>query len=612
MLQLPPLIVKEHYYSEIEKEIQRIFDRLIYQPVFESLGTRMKEFKNSANALLDAIAMGNVWYQNGEFYGQYSAKITKELMRIGATFKKSTRTWRLEQSHVPSDVKFAQATADARYNRLCDKLLNTLDNVDIDNVDLISQTTRSYEKTLSSMESDLQKTIPKGETNPTDAPATARSKLVIEAQLTDAMKEKIAEEWSDNLDLYIKKWSQDNILSLRQSIQTHILDGGRAQSLVKMISENYGVSQRKAKFLARQETALLMSKFQESRYKDMGIEEYRWSGANDARERPDHRKLNGKVFRWDNPPITDQKTGARNNPGEDWNCFPGNSRINIFGRIEKCFRRWYCGELTQIILESGETIRATPNHPMLTVSGWKPISKINESDYIIKIPQELLNSSETDANQGETSIREIFKSLRESFLFNTAAGHLVDFHGDGSTRNIDIIDATRNLGFYGDIKQRNSINNLLLSLSDFFAMCISRFFEHLCSFGFWYSFASFVRRLSKFASFFKGKLTHSNFVSLRNASDGNTIFNKPSADNNTFKAGTLRDGKFTFTRDISIDDGFHIELQSVMATTLDRVISVRSALYIGHIYNLQVDIGYYTATSAIVSNCRCVAIPVIR
>ena len=96
--------------------------------------------------------------------------------------------------------------------------------------------------------------------------------------------------------------------------------GSRAENMVKTIISEYGVSRRKAKFLARQETALLMSKYQEERFKDVGVTKYRWSAAMDARTRPDHKLLDGKIISWDSPPITNRKTGARNHAGADYNC----------------------------------------------------------------------------------------------------------------------------------------------------------------------------------------------------------------------------------------------------------------------------------------------------
>ena len=39
-----------------------------------------------------------------------------------------------------------------------------------------------------------------------------------------------------------------------------------------------------------------------------------------ARTRPDHRRLNGKQFRWDDPPVVNPRTGERGHPGMDQHC----------------------------------------------------------------------------------------------------------------------------------------------------------------------------------------------------------------------------------------------------------------------------------------------------
>ncbi len=38
------------------------------------------------------------------------------------------------------------------------------------------------------------------------------------------------------------------------------------------------------------------------------------------RTRPEHLRLNGRRFRWDDPPVVNRKTGARGHPGHDGQC----------------------------------------------------------------------------------------------------------------------------------------------------------------------------------------------------------------------------------------------------------------------------------------------------
>lgn len=321
---LEPLTLKDQYFLAIEREIKRIFYDIMYRPLLEVFGMNQrqvdKQLKNSRNALLEAITAGKVWYEDGQFKGTFNARISAAIIRLGGIFNVKSKTYSLPKSKVPTEVKFAQAQANSNYEAMRAAMLSAIDNMTPATVDQISKTKEEYEKTVAHMEYDLQKTIPKTAPQTVDNPATAKSRLIVEAKLTEGQKRVIGEDWGSNLDLYIKGWTQDNILKLREQIQPHVMAGGRAEGLVKVIEDNYGVAARKAKFLARQETALLMAKFQETRYSDIGITKYRWSTAHDARVRHDHHELNGKVYRFDSPPVTNKKNGARNNPGQDFNC----------------------------------------------------------------------------------------------------------------------------------------------------------------------------------------------------------------------------------------------------------------------------------------------------
>jgi SPP1 gp7 family putative phage head morphogenesis protein len=61
----------------------------------------------------------------------------------------------------------------------------------------------------------------------------------------------------------------------------------------------------------------MTSSFNQVRQTQVGIEQYTWSGALDARERPSHRAMEGSVERWAAPPEVD---GERVHPGQAINC----------------------------------------------------------------------------------------------------------------------------------------------------------------------------------------------------------------------------------------------------------------------------------------------------
>lgn len=304
MKTLPPLILKDKYYRYVEQEINRILGLLLYGPLSGDLGFEIKEIRNAVDSLASAVAEGRVWYQGGVFYGSYNSRISRDLKAIGARYDARSKTWTIS-GPPPADVSLAQAQADGRFNALRKSIISTLDDIDIESINQISQIPDKYMETIDWMEDDFQKTV---------------KAVSIPPKLTAAQRGIITAEWSQNLDLYIKDWTEKNIRDLRGAVATNTFQGNRSKAIVDMIRHNYGVSQRKAAFLARQETSLLMSKFREVRYRDIGSTEYIWRGSMDERERHDHKILEGQVFRWDQPPVVDRKNGRRANPGEDFGC----------------------------------------------------------------------------------------------------------------------------------------------------------------------------------------------------------------------------------------------------------------------------------------------------
>ena len=306
MQQLPPLLMRAGYWKPIEEEIDRVLRELIYKPLLRLLASEHPEYHNAkVESLLDAVREGLVWYQDGRFSGTFNAKISADLKKLGAQFHGRSKTWTLEPELVPPDIRIAQARADSRYDALRRGFLKTLAEANIDSIDKLSKIADNYKKTIEWMNGDFEKAV---------------RAISIPPKLTEAQRAIIADEWGRNLNKYIKSWADKTIFELRDLVQANTFAGRRAEALEDVIRENYGVSQRKAQFLARQETSLLMSKFRETRYGQIGVKRYRWSTSHDERVRSDHKHLNGKVFSFDSPPVTNARTGARNNPGEDFGC----------------------------------------------------------------------------------------------------------------------------------------------------------------------------------------------------------------------------------------------------------------------------------------------------
>jgi SPP1 gp7 family putative phage head morphogenesis protein len=307
MRRLPPLIARDRQVDAIEREIQRIFDNVIYMPLLVILG--MNEIQNRKGgrieSIIEMIRSGRIVYQDGAFRGTFNAASSSFFRKLGAKYDAKLKAWKLDYGRVPPDLLVAQVAAQNEAKRLEQQLLTAIDGLNADMKQATQQLAMKYEDTYRMLDRDFIESV---------------KSISIPASMNEGMTRKLSEDWANNTSLYIKKWTDENIITLREKVKGHALAGGRAEGLEKIIRENYNVSRSKAKFLARQETALAVSKFQESRYRDVGITRYVWGSSGDQRERADHRRLNGQVFSWDNPPITDTRTGQKNNPGEDWNC----------------------------------------------------------------------------------------------------------------------------------------------------------------------------------------------------------------------------------------------------------------------------------------------------
>ena len=132
--------------------------------------------------------------------------------------------------------------------------------------------------------------------------------------------EKALAAWTkENVDL-IKTVPHETLSRMREIVLNGYRDGRTTTKIVKAIQKAYGTNRRHAQLIARDQMAKLNSDVTQKQQEDAGVKEYVWSTSGDGRVREGHKRLNGKRFRWDDPPIVDQKTGRRCHPGKDYEC----------------------------------------------------------------------------------------------------------------------------------------------------------------------------------------------------------------------------------------------------------------------------------------------------
>lgn len=98
------------------------------------------------------------------------------------------------------------------------------------------------------------------------------------------------------------------------------LSGGtRAKEIAEEVKKTGKVTRSRAMTIARTEVTRTATAMTEARAKFIGSEGYIWRTAGDNDVREIHRKLNGKFFRWDDPPVAGEG-GERAHAGAIYNC----------------------------------------------------------------------------------------------------------------------------------------------------------------------------------------------------------------------------------------------------------------------------------------------------
>lgn len=300
----------DRWYQPTEKQISKIFYELFYKDIYEALQYSL-ENRSSKTALISKIRQGKIVYRDGVFSGEFSIETSRYLSKF-AVFDQRSRTWK---GLPPGDVLAAATVANSKSEKLHALLKDRLDQLETRLQDTELSFNFPVPVAVDEIDSQLMKDF---------------ATVGIQPEFTREMRQNIIQDYNQNQNLNIKNWAPNQITRLRDMVERSVSLGYRRPDMIDMIATEWGVSQNKARFLARQETSLLMSKIRRERSLDAGVRRYRWSTSLDSRVRPadiyekrsgaDHRRLHGKVFEYGSPPVVNVKTGRRAEPGEDFNC----------------------------------------------------------------------------------------------------------------------------------------------------------------------------------------------------------------------------------------------------------------------------------------------------
>lgn len=139
--------------------------------------------------------------------------------------------------------------------------------------------------------------------------------------ITDELEEILNATISQNVAL-IKSIPSEYMTQIQGAVMRSITTGNGNADLVPFLRKYEGVTLRRARLIAHDQTRKAFTNLNRVRLERLGMKKFKWLHSQAGQEpRPLHKNvLNGKTFRFDDPPIIDEKTGERGLPGQLINC----------------------------------------------------------------------------------------------------------------------------------------------------------------------------------------------------------------------------------------------------------------------------------------------------
>lgn len=138
--------------------------------------------------------------------------------------------------------------------------------------------------------------------------------------LSGPLKDIVTAGIAENVDL-IKSIPEQYHKNISGAVYRSITTGNGLKDLIPYLDRYKGVTLRRAKFIAEDQTRKVFNTINKGRMQELGVGQYEWLHTGGSQHpRPLHVKMSGKVYSFDKPPVIDERTGERGMPGQLPNC----------------------------------------------------------------------------------------------------------------------------------------------------------------------------------------------------------------------------------------------------------------------------------------------------
>lgn len=325
-----PVRINEYFLKQIAAGLKKEIYDSMFKPIFEVLGNNT--VFNDKKTLTNAINSGRIYYENGAFRSNkpFSNAVADELEKLGAKYRNGA--YYIERAMLPLEIENMLAIVAAReaakvaaLNGLLLRLADTLGQDTAVKLFIEKATERMFQK----LQTDLEASTREGKVP------------VIEVIKTDKQAKKVTDDYVYNMDYWVKNWKSKEISLMRQDIAQMVQGGARTETISKYIQNRWGIAERKAEFLARNESGIAGSVIKATHYQDMGCTHFMWLKSTSREKRPLHLEYAKKtgnqygiggtsIFSFVDPPIIEQVKagesyipkpgGQKGLPGQTYNC----------------------------------------------------------------------------------------------------------------------------------------------------------------------------------------------------------------------------------------------------------------------------------------------------
>ena len=355
-----PVQISEYFLRQIAAGLKKEIYDSMFKQIFEVLNTN--SIYNDKKTLTNAIQSGRIYYENGAFKSNkpFSNAVADELEKLGAKYRNGA--YYIDRALLPVEIENALAIVAARetakiaaLDGLLARLAATVGEETAVKLFIEKAVERMFKKLQIDLEEstkerkvpviDISVDIPEIDIADTDFQKIDEyhqltkeerknievPKLNLDEVVIDKRAKKIAEDYTYNMDYWVKNWKAKEIVKMRRTVLHMTQNGARTETIKKYFMTRWGIAERKAEFLARNESGIASSVLKATHYQDMGCTHFKWLRSTSKEKRELHleyaKETGNKygiggtnIFAFDNPPIIDERTGQRGLPQETYNC----------------------------------------------------------------------------------------------------------------------------------------------------------------------------------------------------------------------------------------------------------------------------------------------------